>query len=302
MSRPKVAWLIADWLESELNPFLLLLVYCVVLVVLSWFGGALPTKWNWNHIRMQLAMSFIAGFMLAVALVQLLPHAYGILGDGRTIGLTILGGLLVMFLLIRAFDYHHHHFSDAPQKSLSCAHDHDHTAEAHAAWGGRKNSFAWVGLILGLGLHSVIEAIALAAALRAGEINDAALVQSLGIFLAIALHKPLDAMSIASVMAVSHWPVRERLTVIGLYAVLGPVASVLAYFGFYWLPADTTVALGFALAFSCGTFLCISLSDLLPELQFHSHDRGKLSACLLGGVGLVIVLELLPFLNHNISR
>ena len=44
-----------------------------------------------------------------------------------------------------------------------------------------------------------------------------------------------------------------------------------------------------ALAFSAGTFLCIALSDLLPELQFHSHDRLKLSAALLAGVVLMAV-------------
>ena len=38
-----------------------------------------------------------------------------------------------------------------------------------------------------------------------------------------------------------------------------------------------------ALSFSAGTFLCIALSDLLPELQFHSHDRFKLSLALLSG-------------------
>jgi zinc and cadmium transporter len=38
------------------------------------------------------------------------------------------------------------------------------------------------------------------------------------------------------------------------------------------------------LAFSAGTFLCISLSDLLPELQFHQHDRVKLSLALLLGL------------------
>jgi zinc and cadmium transporter len=41
-----------------------------------------------------------------------------------------------------------------------------------------------------------------------------------------------------------------------------------------------------ALAFSAGTFLCISLSDLLPELQFHQHDRVKLSAALLLGLAV----------------
>ena len=41
------------------------------------------------------------------------------------------------------------------------------------------------------------------------------------------------------------------------------------------------------LAFSAGTFLCIALSDLLPELQFHEHDRVKLSLALLAGVALM---------------
>ena len=42
-----------------------------------------------------------------------------------------------------------------------------------------------------------------------------------------------------------------------------------------------------ALAFSAGTFLCIALSDLLPELQFHSHDRLPLSVALLTGFALM---------------
>ena len=40
------------------------------------------------------------------------------------------------------------------------------------------------------------------------------------------------------------------------------------------------------LAFAAGTFLSIATSDLLPELQFHAHDRGKLSMALLAGVGV----------------
>ena len=33
-------------------------------------------------------------------------------------------------------------------------------------------------------------------------------------------------------------------------------------------------------------FLCISLSDLLPELQFHQHDRVKFSVALLLGIAV----------------
>ena len=51
-----------------------------------------------------------------------------------------------------------------------------------------------------------------------------------------------------------------------------------------------------ALAFSAGTFLCIALSDLLPELQFHSHDRFKLSLALLAGFCLMASTSAIEFL------
>jgi len=35
-----------------------------------------------------------------------------------------------------------------------------------------------------------------------------------------------------------------------------------------------------ALAFAAGVFICISPADLLPEIEFHSHDRLKLSSSL----------------------
>ncbi len=53
-----------------------------------------------------------------------------------------------------------------------------------------------------------------------------------------------------------------------------------------------------ALAFSAGTFLCISLSDLLPELQFHRHDRVKLSAALLFGLAVAHLAAQLEAAAH----
>ena len=48
--------------------------------------------------------------------------------------------------------------------------------------------------------------------------------------------------------------------------------------------------IGYALAFAAGAFLCIALSDLLPEIHFHSHDRGKLIVSLFIGIGLAYAL------------
>ena len=51
---------------------------------------------------------------------------------------------------------------------------------------------------------------------------------------------------------------------------------------------------GAALSISAGTFLFIALSDLLPEVQFHKHDRLLLFSALVAGVvfmGLIALLE-----------
>jgi zinc and cadmium transporter len=106
----------------------------------------------------------------------------------------------------------------------------------------------------------------------------------LGAFLAVALHKPLDAFAITALMTSSGASLRGRHFVNVLFALLVPLGAGLFYLGVQQLPADQRVIIGCALAFSAGNFVCISLSDLLPELQFHSHDRLKLSVALLLGV------------------
>jgi zinc and cadmium transporter len=68
-----------------------------------------------------------------------------------------------------------------------------------------------------------------------------------------------------------------------------PAGAILFMLGLDQAPGmggEGSRLVGRALAFSAGTFLCISLSDLLPELQFHRHDRVKLSAALLLGVAV----------------
>ena len=67
-----------------------------------------------------------------------------------------------------------------------------------------------------------------------------------------------------------------------------PIAAVLFYLliDMQLSDAAATTLVPAALAASAGVFLCIALGDLLPEIQFHSHDRIKYSACLLLGVAL----------------
>ena len=72
------------------------------------------------------------------------------------------------------------------------------------------------------------------------------------------------------------------------FALLLPLGAALFALGLGVVGGTEHAAITAAtLAFSAGTFLCIALSDLLPELQFHAHDRLPLSAALLGGFALM---------------
>ncbi len=62
---------------------------------------------------------------------------------------------------------------------------------------------------------------------------------------------------------------------------------------------EPCVMLACMLGFSAGTFLCISMSDLMPELQFHHHDRMKLSAALLAGLAIAWVVGIFESQGHE---
>ena len=112
----------------------------------------------------------------------------------------------------------------------------------------------------------------------------------LGAFLVILLHKPLDSYSTISMMKYAGHSQRARtLTNVG-FAMLCPVVALASFGGVKLLGPEEGTMIGYVLSFAAGAFLCIALSDLLPEIHSHSHDRGKLIVSLLVGISLAYVL------------
>ncbi|MFO0905140.1 MAG: ZIP family metal transporter [Pirellulales bacterium] len=277
-------------------------VYCLLIVVASCLGGWLPSRMRLTHTRMQLTMSFVAGLMLGVALLHLLPHAAAELGSFDKACIAGLGGLLAMFFLIRVFHIHHHDAGEAEADDAAgatddaaahsgCSHDHHHDhahghAHRHDPVADQLGSrYGWVGLFLGLAIHTLIDGIALGASVAAEAAHDPpAGLAGFSTFLAVVLHKPLDALSISSLMIASGWSLSRRRLVNLAFATLCPLGAAAFWLGATGMVESSQTVLGLALAFSAGVFLCISLGDLLPEVHFHSHDRLKLSLCLVAGV------------------
>jgi zinc and cadmium transporter len=270
---------------------LLLCGYSAALVLSSLAGGSLPQRLEMSHTRTQMVMSLVSGLMLGIAFFHLLPHALQALpGPGssgmQTVMAWALLGLVAMLLLLRLFHFHQPDYHPVED----CGHGHDHAPETAALQVHTDVRTGWRGVLSGLALHTVIDGVALAAAVL-GELHvhgDA--LPGFGVFLAILLHKPLDAMSISALMRAGRAQVMQMRLANLLFALLCPAGALL-----FWLYAGSTDVMGgmmiaAALAFSGGAFICIALSDLLPEVQFHSHDRLKLSAAFLSGILLAVLL------------
>lgn len=314
---------------------LLLAVYCALIMLASMLGGWLPKLVRLTHLRTQLLISFVAGLMLSIATVQLLPHSIEQLGSASWTGMAVLLGILAMFIMLRAFHVHPHVTSplsvlpdhtgetgssgqlhDGDAEGGPCC-DHDHpgqgyqghsrgavglpviTAEVSAQGTGKNRSMSWVAMLFGLGIHSLMDGIALSSSVAADWGHGAWMgLFGLGTFLAICLHKPLDAFAITSTMQASGWSSRHCQWINIAFSVLSPLGAILFWVGANRFGMSGSV-IGLGLALSAGFFICIALADLLPEVHFHSHDRVALTATLLLGVGLAIAIENLPGHEHT---
>ncbi len=288
-----------------MSPLVLLTYYCLLILGASIVGGMIPMWFRLTHRVMEVVVSFVAGVMLGVGLLHMLPHALQHMRTGSSstaasptetdlnVLLWVLAGLLTMFFIERFLCFHHHEVEDG---EVTCSHDHgDH---GHGESGHTHgHDITWSGAALGLTLHSVIAGIALAASVHHGHNNLR--LAGLGTFMVIVLHKPFDSMTIAALMARGGWSLGWRHAVNGLFALAIPLGVAIFYAGIG--EADGGSMLGAALAFASGAFLCVALSDLLPELQFHDHDRMLLSAALLVGLALAYGICQLEELSHSHS-
>ncbi len=276
-----------------MSPSAILAIYCLLIVVASIAGGLIPMAIRLTHRRMELIVSFVAGVMLGVALLHLLGHAISDAAANpdstatvENVLLMTLLGILSMFFIERFFCYHHHDVPeldvalDPPSSGGTCE-DHSHAGHDSSP---HSHDITWSGAAFGLSLHSVIAGVALAAAVAHDHATHVDSWAGFSTFLVIVLHKPFDSLTLGTLMARGNWPRGARHVVNGIFALAIPLGAVVFLQGFRLDPTAPSPALSYLLGFSAGTFLCIALSDILPELQFHHHDRVKLSLALISGL------------------
>ena len=174
-------------------------------------------------------VAFGAGFMLAVAIVEILPEAF--VRSGRAAPALVLAGYLAVHLTQHTLTPHFH-FGE----------------ETH-----HVNALAGTSALVGLLLHTFFDGVAIASAFLVGP--------QLGVmvFVAIFLHKLPEGVTISSLyLAVG----RSAGQAVGAAALLGvaTLAGVLLtdYVGFL---------VRHGLAVSAGVTIYVAASNLVPEFQ-----------------------------------
>ena len=285
-----------------------LIAFCLAIMTISILGGLLPLATVLNHTRLQVYLSFSAGTMLGAAFFHMMPEAVRV-GSATTIHWAAFG-LLSLFFLERFFSFHHHEphaHATVSESDGGCVENSEHRthrdhALAHSIETPRSvdspasGALPWGSAAFGLAVHSLVGGIALASAVAADyELRTGLGKAGLGVFIATLVHKPADALTITSLMLRAGSTRWSALLVNIGFGLMIPAGAVFFAFGMGGIHSSTAASwTAGALAFSAGTFLCIALSDLLPELQFHSHDRLKLSIALVTGfaiMGLTAAIE-----------
>ena len=271
-------------------------LYSGLIMLVSLLGGCLPLLSRISHGRLQIYLSASAGVMLGAAFFHVMPDAIKYAGE-EGFGWWMALGVVGLFCIERFIAPHSHevdgngnHQHHDHEKN---GHDHGHTHETRAA---APTVAGWMA-VLGLTIHTFMNGFGLAGAVRAGLDQAqvgypqavAAMCPGLALFLAILIHKPADALAITTVLSRKRVSSRKLSFVQFCFASMIPIGAAV-----FVVSTRNSVNIhirnqltGAALAFSAGTFLFIALSDLLPEVQFHRHDRFRLFVTLVAGVVLM---------------
>jgi zinc and cadmium transporter len=237
-----------------MSPIVISILLGLTAAAANVFGGAIIVQRNWERRYLRYFVALGAGFMLATAVVEMIPESFEL--RGRSAAFLILLG----YLIIHFFEHTvtpHFHFGE----------------ETHAD--EFMHSHRGFSVLLGLIIHTFFDGIAIASGFLVSN--------ALGwlIFLAVFLHKIPEGFTVSSVMLVSG---RSRGTAWGASAMLGAATLagvlVMALFRHH-------VSAGLPLA--AGVTIYVAATDLVPEV--NKEPSIMMALLVFVGTGVFFVLE-----------
>src|SRR5437660_2161273 len=238
-----------------MNPILLSLLLGLTAAAANGFGVAVIVQKHWERRYLRYFVALGSGFMLATALLEMVPESFQ-LTDPRKASLLIMAGYFLVHLFEHTITPHFHFGEETHEEEFVAAHK-------------------GYSVLFGLAIHTFFDGIAIASGF---------LVSSwLGwvIFLAVFLHKIPEGFTAASVMLASG---RSKRVAWAASALLGA-----ATIGGVLMMAVFSRAVSAGLPLSAGVTLYVAASALSPEVN---KEPGIAMAVLVFiGVGVWFVLH-----------
>jgi len=204
---------------------------------ITMIGGWIPTIKLWSQETFRLVISFCAGILLGAVFFHVLPEISTVLG--RHLGYSVMFGFLLIFVLEKFIMVH-------PCEEGEC----DYHKIGIAAY-------------VGIGFHSILDGIAIGA----GTMMNLSSI----IIIAVTIHKFPAALALSSLLVKGKEYTKKKILVsMFIFSLAAPVGALISVFVFQGLD-DYIVAT--ALGISAGTFLFISIGDLLPTV-YEEHEKG----------------------------
>src|SRR5436190_15488015 len=215
-----------------MSPFTLSVLLGLTAAAANTFGGAIIVQKHWERNYLRYFVALGSGFMLATAIIEMLPESFRLSGSRAPIF------VLIGYFLVHFFEHTltpHFHFGEE-------THEHEF-AHAHRS----------VSVLIGLLIHTFFDGIAIASGFLVSN--------WLGwvIFLAVFLHKVPEGFTVSSVMLASG---RSRTIAWSASALLGAatLCGVL-------LMRLLSPLVHMGLPVSAGVTLYVAASDLVPEVN-----------------------------------
>ena len=237
-----------------MNPILISILLGLTAAAANVFGGAVIVQRNWERRYLRYFVALGAGFMLATAMVEMVPESLQL--GGRNGALLVLVG----YLLVHLFE---------------------HTITPHFHYGEETHSDEFVhkhkrmSVLFGLMIHTFFDGIA---------ITSGFLISSwLGwvIFLAVFLHKIPEGFTVTSVMLASGLS-KGKSWFASVMLGIATVAGVLTM-------AIGRHAVGYGLPLAAGVTIYVAASDLIPEV--NREPGVGMAIVVFVGVALLFLLD-----------
>lgn len=230
------------------------LAYAAAAASANLIGAALVVrKRTWSTGALDAMLAFAAGFMISVAMIDLMPEA--LQRGGHTAAVVALLGYLAVHITQHVIGTHFHFGEET-----------HHVSEAVS-----------VAALVGLLLHTFIDGVAVASGFGVGGAVGAL------VFIAVILHKVPEGLAISSLFLAAGQGRRRAFLAacaLGAATVLGVVLT------------DAIAPLReHGLALAAGVTLYVGMSNLVPE--FRSRGGWQLPLAFVGGTGTYFVARAL---------